>query len=1461
MKFLNLLLKKIVCLFLLFCIMGSGNPDTTMSAQQWSFGWFQVTLPPGWSYDAANSVADFFTFNHTGNGIADYVVQLKKTPVDCVTKKDFNREVQKIFYEFYGRQDYVDKFKNEGDYSALGVANCHLMTFSLKGSGERGFILSPWVNGKMFNLYIYDKVSRKKELRGDALAFINALRLNPSDSEMTAGVQSTMKEERSPAVKPSGAGSEKPASSRQTGNIAGEGQGKEVAVPASGKEGAISLKDDKKAKAANATVPSSPKARSEAAIPQAKMPDSPGDPRQGVPQMSGKPLKNLTLDHFRFESEVDFATMTNAQYAGAVSAAMEGMRLICGEMTPEEETNFSKIWLPLFKYPCREVVDYLNQLNPLIQKFIAIREVLNEEMEAYNAGVLQIKALVAGEDDDQLPEAVADLEITTSAILTLQKQMQEVADEISRLGNPPNAEALAEKQRKTHRKALGLLAGNSFPLEGLWETADGTKTLIRVIRSFEDGKVLTYHFPVTWLERMEEKGYEIHKPGIQSVEGEKGMGLIPGIYDLLHVFDPLGDGKWVSLDWSFLRSVSVYEPDETGVQILHYTPGDQLSPESSTSTYELTRLKDTITVPPVLPIDNKPAKWPDLLKVISERKWDQEKYNAYLNWLSKYPEDLPMAAKGGPTPLEERIRLYQGERKKVEDEYEARMNGDLGPQVNQNVSLRYSMAQLHNEVLSESDRPRLEKEEREKILEGIEYTRDSQLEFLRNKYSDIFESGKDGFKPQPEIARDTAGLHAAMQAWESAEAERKQKEEQIKYHENNIEYFTRNVENLRGKLDQAGAGMDASARNNLTRDLLYQQDALQREKDAVLTIRSGEYVHTRTDLDALNLQMMQARSQEMAEEAHRIKRTLERMPNLIAMAEPGDRLRLQELFRKNISSTAEGRIDVERLTKAARAIGNQVTGQLEQEAAKAEEEAALASAKLDAVEYIKTGADVSMMLLSVAAPIYYAHTAPNAIAMAMRAGRAAQVFMAYNGASGFIEGGITEAVSRAASSYNAATMVAKAAMDGYQQGVLNHLEQHAGNAGSVEINETSAGLSGMGWAAGKEAAKLVVMNMALGALMPSRPPSGPARFSDVANARGKSPAAENQKWPTIRQQISEGQFVARQSEGRAKVQIFRERALKLAEAGKANAPKEEILRLRNSMEESYTTVKTDYYAKMHVNKLSRQGDTKTAHYYNSCERTYMKKLTAMVDQEMTAAGFSKQEYRSFSNSSSKGKAGMDLDFGVVEPPRYILNAQGSKIPNPAHTAWRKGITQKMADGTVVRRSPQELQAAGKNALESSFEKVYGRPPGEAMVEFTTSYHPEAYRDLAWLGRQGSKTALVYETDPKWVQQAADVTGFKINTIPQKDPSLRYYGHLQEQARGLTKDFDTKIEPMLKLQEGKNPQAVKHLRELRNTMDALGKDQLGPVEADHKIRELTGGKGIMEAYEQFSVAMQALRKSL
>jgi hypothetical protein len=50
-----------------------------------------------------------------------------------------------------------------------------------------------------------------------------------------------------------------------------------------------------------------------------------------------------------------------------------------------------------------------------------------------------------------------------------------------------------------------------------------------------------------------------------------------------------------------------------------------------------------------------------------------------------------------------------------------------------------------------------------------------------------------------------------------------------------------------------------------------------------------------------------------------------------------------------------------------------------------------------------------------------------------------------------------------------------------------------------------------------------------------------------------------------------------------------------------------------------------------------------------------------------------------------------------------------------------------------------------------------------------------------------------------------------------------------------------------------------MQDLRGVMDRFAKNEIGPVEANRLILEMTGGKGMCEVKDQYAVMLQALTK--
>lgn len=1143
-----------------------------------------------------------------------------------------------------------------------------------------------------------------------------------------------------------------------------------------------------------------------------------------------------TVSPARMAPLPDIASLTSAQYCGAVSMAMAGMRLVYGDMTHEEEAKFEAKWQPLFAHPSEEVITYLNTLNPLLMEFIAVRTALNDATEAFDAAQLEVAAAAATGDPDAVEGAIDSAQRYVVMMKSLSARMNDLTEQILALGDPPDAAGLRARARQQHEEAFETLEASpdmlailppelaavpavSYPFKAVVRVPDKPEEELQLNWAFSDGRTL--RTPVS--QEVQHKFYlDPAKP-----KSSLNVDLIDTTTNkvLSRVTVPievrLPQGQWVLID----RQVQT-DAGAPGVRFR----GGRLNPDTGQNE----------------PIPMEPENIFDGAVQVQDLSADV----SYANLTKTYEAALRL--NWGKPPL----RLNPTE--KFNFEIEARgVNCTLvydppyaaiaaildfypwGPSLR---TQEQSLGQVRAEAkLSTTQEPvdptqQLQRKSQE-FTAPRPYVRGPKGEAIAptGQYLTLTITGSARFARCSPTFRvtyrydwDSTGKRAALAEQGIAQADDDDKEEedeparaervrreQIEFHRENIAYFRRNQESLEARLSQT---TDATTRNDLTRDLLYQRDAMQRERDQIKAIETGEYVRTPTELDALNQQIMAEHSRKMAEDWGDIRRAIDRIDRVIEQADPSDRDRLRDFFFRQVNSDTISRCDVDDVRRVTKAIGDQVIGKLEAEAAVEEEAAVAASERLQDVQNIKAGADVSMMALSFVG--------------------GSSVYMTYQGATGYIEGGLGEAFKRTVGGYNTATTIAQTAIDGYQRAVLDHLERYAADPQNVRLDEQQAGFEGAMWSAGKAAAMAAAM-----------------KFAGYVLSSGQCPPGTRPTLDAQRQQAQLRAFRMRQAEGQLKVQLFQQRARTLAAAGRAGASRDNIRKLRVDMEGAYRDIKTDYFAKLHLNAVGRAGDTKTLHCYNSCDRSHMRKVVQALDRRMTDAGFSKQQYKSFSNSASKGKAGMDVDLGAVEPPRYVLQG-GQKVTNPAHVEWRRSLTQKQPDGTLRRVGPQEFQEAGQRHLEEAFAEVYGRKPGEAMTAFTTSYHPEAYRDIKWLGKKGMKTALVHETDPKWTQQAADVTGFKVNHLPKEHPQLGYYGHLQEQCRGMVKDFDTKLGPMFEF--SKNPEAVKHMKSLRNVMNRFALNEIGPIEAEQQLRILTGGEGIKGVQDRFAVMLRGLR---
>lgn len=161
---------------------------------------------------------------------------------------------------------------------------------------------------------------------------------------------------------------------------------------------------------------------------------------------------------------LNFSSLSQLQFAGAVSAAHEGMRLLYSPMAEGDAQRFDQMWAPLFDAPSREVVDYLNTLNPVLAQFLAGREAMMRAAAGYEAALLDASLAVAAKQRIGWNGAMADAQQQAMLMLSLQSGLAALARKIEALGNPPNPFTAKCGARQRHKDALTAVSTQAAPV-------------------------------------------------------------------------------------------------------------------------------------------------------------------------------------------------------------------------------------------------------------------------------------------------------------------------------------------------------------------------------------------------------------------------------------------------------------------------------------------------------------------------------------------------------------------------------------------------------------------------------------------------------------------------------------------------------------------------------------------------------------------------------------------------------------------------------------------------------------------------------------------------------------------------------------------------------------------------------------------------------------------------------------
>ncbi len=206
------------------------------------------------------------------------------------------------------------------------------------------------------------------------------------------------------------------------------------------------------------------------------------------------------------EGEAQSGTVGSAQlgqYQSMLRHTMQGLRLLYGTMTLEEENSFNAFWAPFFDHPTPAVLTYFQQITPLLDELAVTLTRLDGMLPEFGEA-LQGMLITAADPESGAPRvAVA----TYQSVKEERAKLDVLVKQITALGNPPNPLAAKCAARKRHKKAVvndgiwallskteyvGIKAGKEGNSRGADMYAEGPKNIPKTELRWEGTKFI-YH--------------------------------------------------------------------------------------------------------------------------------------------------------------------------------------------------------------------------------------------------------------------------------------------------------------------------------------------------------------------------------------------------------------------------------------------------------------------------------------------------------------------------------------------------------------------------------------------------------------------------------------------------------------------------------------------------------------------------------------------------------------------------------------------------------------------------------------------------------------------------------------------------------------------------------------------------------------------------------------------------------
>jgi hypothetical protein len=439
-------------LFYFFSLKGYSQ-DTLINVSE-KYGVFYVPNNNEWLLSPVKN-EEYFVFEHTGSGA---MVKIKKEQITIQNLQEFNKQILQYINGLKLSQEFVEMRKQFVPIRLLSQKGTHMLKIKSRVNETTKFVFNPEVDKKLYHIEVLEKKSGN-EPSEDVIRFLSMLSLKPlSAADVASTVQ---KDNLRPDVQ------DKPQNNKDDLSSFKKVKPEQNAKPQNGGSDPVVKKDagkknDKKEIPANDISLSPEQEIVKGNIPKLKFETS--DPCKNTAASEGTPwevngAEEVTklspgAEEITISQIPDINSISKLTYNSAVSSAFEALRLLYGTMPDAEYKEFESVWTPLFDYPDQKVIDYLNQLNPLILQFLSLRESYTRIIADMQLLLLDASYAVEAGEKAAWESIIYEAKINSLPLTSLENGMKNLAHKIEKLGNPPNPNEAKCDAVKRYKKML-----------------------------------------------------------------------------------------------------------------------------------------------------------------------------------------------------------------------------------------------------------------------------------------------------------------------------------------------------------------------------------------------------------------------------------------------------------------------------------------------------------------------------------------------------------------------------------------------------------------------------------------------------------------------------------------------------------------------------------------------------------------------------------------------------------------------------------------------------------------------------------------------------------------------------------------------------------------------------------------------------------------------------------------------